>query len=179
MLSVSAKTADVKNNPRSTFFDYNALSAQADVIFVMAWGIHWTTSAPGAQDDMTWVRPVLKYISTLPRSNKFILGMQLYAMDWPNNGGAANPANSYQYADAIALAAQLALTPTYNPTADALTFGYVDSSGVPHVVWFTDAATEADRISLAQQYGLGGIGFWRLGEEDQSLWNDPLLTGAW
>jgi spore germination protein YaaH len=34
-------------------------------------------------------------------------------------------------------------------------------------------------MNLAEQDGLGGIGFWRLGEEDQSLWNEPLLTGTW
>ena len=114
MLCVSAKKADVKNNPRWTFFDYNSLSAQVDTMFVMGWGIHWTTSAPGAQDDMTWERPVLQYISTLPRVNKYVLGLQLYAMDSPNGGGAANPASSYQYADAVALAASLGVTPTYN-----------------------------------------------------------------
>ncbi len=179
MLCVSGKIADVNNNPRSTFFNYNALSAQADILFVMGWGIHWTTSAPGAQDDMTWESAVLRYISTLPRVNKYVLGLQLYAMDWANGGGAANPASSYQYAQAVALAASLGVTPTYNPTADAMTFSYTDSAGNPHIVWYTDAATEADRMNLAEQDGLGGIGFWRLGEEDQSLWNEPLLTGTW
>ena len=53
------KTADVPNHPRSTFFDYNGLSAQADALIVMCWGVRWSTSAPGAQDDMTWVRQVV------------------------------------------------------------------------------------------------------------------------
>ena len=46
-IAVSAKTADVPRHPRSTFFDYVALSASADQIFVMAWGIKWATSGPG------------------------------------------------------------------------------------------------------------------------------------
>ncbi|HYB29320.1 MAG TPA: glycosyl hydrolase family 18 protein [Solirubrobacteraceae bacterium] len=179
MLCVSGKTADVPNNPRSTFFDYNSLSAQVDIMFVLGWGIHWATSAPGAQDDMTWVRQVVSYIATLPRANKYVLGMQLYAMDWPDGGGSAHPAASYQYADAVNLAASTGITPTYDPTSDALTFSYTDTTGVQHTVWFTDAATEADRISLAQADGLGGVGVWRLGEEDQRLWDDPLITGAW
>ena len=179
MLAVSAKTADVQNNPRSTFFDYNALSAQARRIFVMAWGIHWSTSQPGAQDDMTWVHGVVAYISTLPRVTKYILGMQLYAMDWPNGGGSANPATSYEYANAVALAASVGATPTYNPTADAWTFSYTDAAGIAHVVWYTNSATEGDRIALAHANGLGGVGVWRLGQEDQQLWNNPLLTGTW
>ena len=79
------------NHPRSTFFDYAALSQQADWIFVMAWGIHWRTSAPGAQDDIGWLRQVVSYVATMPQRGRFVLGMQLYGMDWPNGGGAANP----------------------------------------------------------------------------------------
>ena len=179
MIAVSPKTADVPNHPRSTFFDYNALSAQADEIFVMGWGIHYAVSAPGAQDDLTWESQVIKYVASLPRVNKYILGMQLYAMDWPNGGGSASPASSYEYADAVALAQRVSATPTLDPTADALTFSYTDSAGVPHVVWFTNAATEGDRIALAQSNGFGGVGVWRLGQEDQQLWSNPLLSSTW
>ena len=46
--AVSAKTVDVMGHPRSTAFDYVELSKHVDAVFVMAWGIHWATSAPGA-----------------------------------------------------------------------------------------------------------------------------------
>jgi len=179
VLAVSAKTADVPNHPRSTFFDYNGLSAQADALIVMCWGVHWATSAPGAQDDMTWVSQVVSYISTLPRVSKFILGMQLYAMDWPNGGGSTNPATAMEYQDAMNLAASVGVTPTYDSAADAWTFSYTDAAGVPHTVWFTDSSTEADRVSLARRSGLGGVGVWRLGREDQRLWADPDLSTPW
>jgi spore germination protein YaaH len=178
-LAVSAKTADVPNHPRSTFFDYNALSAQADTLVVMCWGIHWATSAPGAQDDMSWVRQVVGYIATLPRTNKYVLGMQLYAMDWANGGGSANPATSYEYQDAVNLAAQVGATPRYDAASDALTFSYTDASGAHHDVWYTDATTEANRMTLAKNNGLGGIAFWRLGREDQRLWSNPLLSASY
>ncbi len=178
-LAVSAKTADVPNHPRSTFFDYNSLSAQADALLVMCWGVHWATSTPGAQDDMTWVRQVVAYLTTLPRLSKFILAMQLYAMDWPNGGGSASPATAMEYQDALNLAASEDVTPTYDSTADAWTFSYTDAASVPHTVWYTDSSTEADRISLAHESGLGGIGVWRLGHEDQRLWANPAITAAW
>ena len=178
-LAVSAKTADVPNHPRSTFFDYNGLSAQADALIVMCWGVHWATSTPGAQDDMTWVRQVVAYIATLPRLNKYILGMQLYAIDWPNGGGSANPGTAMQYQDVMSLAASEGVTPTQDSTADAWTFGYADAANVHHDVWYTDSATEADRIRLARQSGLGGVGVWRLGHEDQRLWANPAITSAW
>jgi spore germination protein YaaH len=145
----------------------------------MAWGIHWATSTPGAQDDMSWVKKVIAYIQTLPRLDKYVLGMQLFAMDWPNGGSKANTANGFEYQDAVDLAARMGVTPSYDATSDALTFSYTDGGGVHHDVWYTDSTTEANRISLAKSSGLGGVGLWRLGREDQRLWSDPLLGSAW
>jgi spore germination protein YaaH len=53
------------------------LSEAAETIFVMAWGIHWTTSGPGAQDDMDWWRRVVTYVVSIGRPSKFVMGMQL------------------------------------------------------------------------------------------------------
>jgi spore germination protein len=168
-LAVSAKTADVPNHPRSTFFDYDALSRSADTIFVMAWGIHWTSSAPGPQDGMEWWSRVAAYVASIGRPSKFVMGMQLYAMDWPAGGGSAHPATSLEYSDLSALIARVGALPVRDPAADAWTFKYVDADGVPHEVWYTDSATQASRVALARSYGLG-YGFWRLGNEDQRLW---------
>ncbi|MDQ3933486.1 MAG: glycosyl hydrolase family 18 protein, partial [Actinomycetota bacterium] len=173
-VAVSPKFADVPNHPRSTFFDYRELARHADTVFVMAWGIHWATSAPGAQDDLTWMRKVVEYVKTLPDRGPFVLGIQLYGMDWAGDGGTDQPADAYEYDDVMALAARTGSTPVRDPVTDAMHFSYVDEAGVPHQVWFTNADTQATRLQLARDAGMG-IGFWRLGREDQRLWQNPLL----
>jgi len=172
---VSAKTADVPRHPRSTFFDYKALSASADEIFVMAWGIRWATSAPGAQDDITWVRKVADYVATMPDPARFVMGTQLYAMDWKGEGGPANPADSYEYAEALTTAQAMGATLRHEPVPDGMTFSYTDAGGAPHAVWLADATTVERRFALATARGIG-IGVWRLGREDQRLWASPLLA---
>ena len=42
-----------------------------------------------------------------------------------------------------------------------------------HVVWLEDVASVEARLGLAEQHGAGGIGAWRLGQEDPRVW--PLL----
>ena len=179
-ISVSAKTADVPNHPRSTFFDYNALSESVDTIFVMAWGIKWARSAPGAQDALPWYTGVVNYVASLPRKQRFAMGMQLYGMDWANGGGSSNPAVAREYEDVMALRARTGATPVHDPVEDAYHFSYRDSAG-SHDVWYTEAATQATRIKLVRAAGLGGVGFWRLGREDQRLWDNPALApgAAW
>jgi spore germination protein YaaH len=173
-MAVSAKTADVPNHPRSTFFDYPALAQQADTIFVMAWGIHWTASAPGPQDDIGWLQKVVSYIDTVGVPGRFVLGMQLYGMDWPAGGGSSHPASSYEYSDLMALVQRVGASPVFDTETNANHFSYTDSDGVAHEAWYTDAATQETRMRLARDHGLG-FGFWRLGNEDQRLWDSPLL----
>ena len=142
----------------------------------MAWGIKWATSAPGAQDDIRWVTKVADYVKTMPDPSKFVMGTQLYAMDWPAGGGAAHPASSYEYADALALAQARGATPRLDPVdrRDDLPL-HRCRTATPHDVWYADATTVERRFALATARGLG-IGVWRLGQEDQRLWDSPLLA---
>ncbi|MCL5960221.1 MAG: glycosyl hydrolase family 18 protein [Chloroflexi bacterium] len=45
-----------------------------------------------------------------------------------------------------------------------------------HVVWLEDAASAEARLRLVEKLGSGGIGAWRLGQEDPKVW--PVLE-AW
>jgi spore germination protein YaaH len=108
-------------------------------------------------------------VASIGRPSKFVMGMQLYAMDWPAGGGAAHPATSLEYSDLSALIARVGAVPARDADSDAWTFKYTDADGVPHEVWYTDSLTQGTRVSLARSYGLG-YGFWRLGNEDQRLW---------
>jgi len=176
--AVSAKTVDVMGHPRSTAFDYVELSKHVDAVFVMAWGIHWATSAPGAQDDISWVRRVADYVASLPRKEKFVMGTMLYGMDWPNGGGSiANEATGRYFDDITALSARYGAAPVYSPEKDSWQLNYTDESGVPHEVWYSDASNVANRMQIARERGLG-IGFWRLGQEDTRIWQHPLVGGT-
>ncbi|HZP71920.1 MAG TPA: glycosyl hydrolase family 18 protein [Gaiellaceae bacterium] len=178
-VDVSAKVRDVPNHPRSTFYDYDAIAAQADTVFVMCWGIHWSTSVPGAIDDWDWVSQVAAYVAARPNRDKYVIGFGMYGLDWPSGGGPAHPATALEWGDVQKLLSQTGQQVTYDETEHAPHFSYVDGGGLTHDVWFTDAQSLGERIALAHATGVG-IGLWRLGDEDPGIWNDPLLApGAW
>jgi spore germination protein len=172
--AVSAKTTDSLTHPRSGAFDYPELAKYNDWIFVMAWGIHWSTSAPGAQDDFPWVRGVADYVASMPQREKFVMGTMLYGMDWANGGGAANPATALHWPEIQALIAQRGLTPRFDAEKNSYHVAYRDDAGVPHDLWYSDAQAIGDRVALARERGLK-VGFWRLGQEDERIWSDPRL----
>ena len=174
-VDVSAKSKDVKNHPRSTFYDYDALAAQADTLFVMCWGIHWRTSGPGATDDWTWATQVAAYVAARPNRAKYVLGWPMYGFDWPAGGGAANPATPLEWTGIQSLLAQTGASAGYDGAQHAPHFSYTDGSGAPHDVWYADGQSVGERIALAHQTGVG-VGLWRLGEEDPAVWANPLIA---
>jgi spore germination protein YaaH len=174
-VDVSAKAHDDLAHPRSGFYDYPVLADSADTVFVMAWGIHWSTSTPGPIADMPWLQSIVNYVNSLPNRQKYVFGTPLYGMDWVNGGGAANPATALEWAGVAALSARVGVAPTYDATAHETHFSYSDASGA-HEVWASNAAAVLERMRMYRANGYG-LGVWRLGYEDQAIWADPLLAG--
>jgi spore germination protein YaaH len=174
-VDVSAKTADNPTHPRSGLYDYPALARVADVVFVMAWGIHWSTSAPGPIADMPWLQAIVRYVNTLPNRSTYVMGSPMYGMDWPRTSGTGTPANALEWNDVAALSARVGTPAAYDATAHETQFAYTDASGVRHQVWASNAGAVLERMRLFRSNGYG-IGVWRLGREDQAMWADPLLA---
>jgi spore germination protein YaaH len=172
-VEVSAKFYSTQTG-RSGFYDYPGLARVADHVFVMAWGWHWTTSAPGPSDELGNVLRVANYVAGLPNKQRFVFGTPLYGHDWPWSGGASNPSTPREYAEVAAIARNHGVVARFDEPAYLWTFKYVEA-GVPHEVWFADATTVARRVQIAKVRGLG-IGFWRLGSEDQRIWDDPQIA---
>jgi spore germination protein YaaH len=173
---VTAKYYNIQSG-RAAMYDDAALSAVSDYVFVLDWGLHWTTSAPGGMDELSWFKRVAEYTATMPNKSKFVLGMPMYGIDWPNGGGAANPGTPLEFNEITALESEFGVLGEWEPVAADPHFSYVDGSGVQHSVWYSDRQSIEVRVTLAESLGLG-VGLWHLGSEDQSIWELPGLGGS-
>jgi spore germination protein YaaH len=176
-MAVSPKASDSPTHPRSGIFDYAALVPNVDWIFVMNWGIHWSTSAPGPIADLTWAAPNADYVASMPQKKKWILGAPMYGFDWPGNGGADEEATPLEFADVRALVARVGATPRFDTASGEWTFTYrSEADGKTHTVWYVDSRAIALKFALARDRGLGGVGVWHLGTEDQSIWSQAAVA---
>jgi spore germination protein YaaH len=173
---VTAKYYNIQSG-RAAMYDDAALSAVSDYIFVLDWGIHWTTSGPGSIDEYAWFKRVAEYTATMPNLSKFVLGMPMYGIDWAGGGGSGNPGTPLEYEDIVALASVFGALPEWDSTALSPHFSYTDGAGVQHQVWYTDKQSIGLRTELAASLGLK-IGLWHLGSEDQSVWSLPQLAAG-
>jgi spore germination protein len=150
-------------------YDYAALSAAADRVFVLGWGAHWEGSAPGPIAPLPWVRQVVANIASLPQARRFVLGEPLYGLDWAAGGRAT----ALQYSAVATLIHASGARPLLDRAVDELTFSY-RRAGVTHRVWYLDAHAVLNRLKVARAAGLA-VGVWRLGREDQALWEPPFV----
>jgi cellulose synthase/poly-beta-1,6-N-acetylglucosamine synthase-like glycosyltransferase/spore germination protein YaaH/peptidoglycan/xylan/chitin deacetylase (PgdA/CDA1 family) len=152
-----------------------------DYAVVMAYDEHSETDEPGAIASAGFVDRTLKRFSALIPSNKLVLGMGGFGYDWKTGGKAAE---SITNADALALAQ--GYRPDEKPDdvidfddeALEATFDYQDDDGVKHEVWFHDAASIANDLSLARTYHTRGAALWAIGQEDPSSWAAFGLHGS-
>src|SRR5208282_2877437 len=165
---VTAKYWNVPTG-RAAMYNDAALSVPSDYIFVLDWCYHWVTSAPGSIDEYSWFKRVAEYTATMPNLSKFTLGMPLYGVDWPDGGGPGHPGAALEYSAIMELAAQLGVTPEWEANAESPHFSYTAEGDVPHQVWFVDQQSLAARAELAASLGMK-VGLWRLGHEDQRIW---------
>ncbi len=172
---VTAKYWNVPTG-RAAMYNDAALSVPSDYVLVMDWGYHWVTSGPGSIDEYNWFSSVAKYTATMPNLHKFVLAMPLYGVDWPNGGGPSSPGTALQYSELTSLIASLGITPEWDNSSQSPHFSY-NAGGVQHQVWYVNQHSLEVRAGLANSLGMK-LGLWRLGKEDQTIWQLPLLGGA-
>lgn len=168
-INISAKTRETYTG-RSGFFDYTALAKHADRLFVLSWNLHWATGPSGPISDVRWVTDIADYVASLPNSDRFILGTNLYGFDWPEDGTAT----AYDHAAIVKLRNAVGAVEQWDADAKEPYFTYTDATGLKHDVWYATPASVDARLAVARERGLG-VGLWRLGHEDQAVWAVPSL----
>jgi len=156
------------DNAIGAFQDWQALANSSDQLSIMSYDQHYDTSDPGPIASIGWLRKIIAYAqsSHIPMQ-KFFLGLSPDGYDWNKDNDQA--AQGVTYDDIQKLLQEHRIKETWDETASAPYFLY-EQNGDKHEVWFENARSIDEKIILAKDAGFGGVTFWRLGKEDQSIW---------
>lgn len=159
-IAVPPKTSD--NIPWYEGYDYGAIGAVVDLVFIMTYDWHHAASEPGPVAPINEVRRTIEYAMTKMARSKILIGVPFYGYDWPlpyrpEIGGKAL---STQAATLLAMNNQVPIS--YSKETESAFFYYYDAAGQRHVVWFDDSRSMAEKMKLLKEYGIGGIGAWQL-----------------
>ncbi len=162
-------------------YDYDALCAASDGLFIMGYGYHWSTGDPGPVSPLFGGSPwsdyslewsVDDYLTWGAWPECLILGLPTYGREWPVSGNPATvPGSASGSGDAVVMSDAVELADAEGRSWDSVTH-------TPYVIrshsqlWYDDTESLGDKIAWAVDQGLGGVGFWALGYEggDTEFW---------
>lgn len=183
-MAVPAKTADSVNSSWSGAFDYAALGATLDEMYVMAYDEHYRIGPPGPVASLPWTEKVIRYAISVVPTKKLILGVPGYGYDWASTsrpgpeassgettlaGGGNGGAKSVPARSAAKLLDQAQAQVHWDPLMgeNVAVYGNADNA---HTVWYPDDRSLQAKLALARQYNLKGVALWRLGLESSTYW---------
>jgi peptidoglycan-N-acetylglucosamine deacetylase len=167
-------------------FDLKTIAANSDGILLMDYDQHQSVeSGPGPIAAQDWFLDNLKAVLKVVPKEKLICDLGSYGYDWTTSmptpakhKGDKEPAVKVLSADwtstqqawqsATDADAQIELDP------DSLNvhFAWDDNDmHQRHQVWFLDAVTILNEMRAARGLGIETFALWRLGSEDNSMWN--------
>ncbi|HEU5358816.1 MAG TPA: glycosyl hydrolase family 18 protein, partial [Gemmatimonadales bacterium] len=139
-----------------------------DRVFLMLYDEHDPSDDPGAVASQAWFDHHLARLLARVPAGKALVGIGEYGYLWADTSESAT---ELTFQDVMQLARDHAIHPTMDRDALNPTFHWDDPDSTSNIVWYLDGATAWNQIRAAERAGVAGIGIWRLGSEDPSLWS--------
>lgn len=159
------REGDLSYSNGSQAQDWRELAKYADQLRLMTYDEHWNSSKPGPIASVPWLRSILNYAKTLIPQEKLFVGVPLYGYDW----GEGQKANGLTYQDVQKLIKVHKPKVLWDSKSEIHYFKYI-ASGTTHTVWYEDSASFGAKLDLFDSLGTTNLSFWRLGGEDQRIW---------
>lgn len=145
-------------------YDYGALGTVTDAVVIMAYDHHYQGGPPGPVAPLPWVRDNVQFAARYIPRKRIYLGVGTYGYDWAKDGSST----SVSTVQVQALLNHYGIAPQWSQSAQEPHFTYTESQ--QHTVWYENARTFAQKVTLARSARIGGIAIWRLGYEDPKVW---------
>lgn len=150
--------------------DYGLLGENADFVFLMTYEWGYTYGPPMAVAPLNKVRQVVEYALTEIPREKILMGIPNYGYDWalPYERGITK-AQLIGNVEAVHIAIENGAQIQYAEIAKSPYFTY-RKNGVTHEVWFEDVRSITEKVNLAVEFGLFGVGYWNLMRPFRANW---------
>jgi spore germination protein YaaH len=149
-------------------YDYVQIQEDVDVMHLMAYDFHYMGGDHlGPLAPKGWVNDVVTRVQSLGHPEKYTLGVANYGIA----GGWYTSAKD---------AASRCTGGAYSSQTDHMTvcpIGHQEAGLAPHCttsqgdVWFEDVASMTEKAQLAKAHGLGGVGYWTMGDEPDGFFS--------
>lgn len=156
---------------KSDAFGYERVSKISDRVVVMAYDEHWSASAPGPVASIEWCTKVSDYARAKVPAEKLVMGNPFYGRAWADK----SLSRAYKYSGLSALIEEKGIAKIERQGAVPY-FEYSETVTVR--AYFDDAASIQARLGMYSARSIKNVAFWRLGQEDPSIWKAISVSAA-
>lgn len=143
--------------------DYAFHGKVADKVIIMTYEWGYLYGPPMAVSPYPEVKKVLSYAVTEIPSKKILMGSPNYGYDWTLPYVSGRPARILSINRALSLAYEVGAEIQFSERSKAPFYEY-SQNGVDHIVWFENPRSIAARLSLINDFSLGGVSFWTVNQ---------------
>lgn len=158
------------------WMDRCEIGTVADYVINMGYDEHYSGSEAGSVASLPYEEnAVSEYLSQGVPAEKLISAVPFYTRIWYSSENPDGTANTSSEVLSMGGVAQTLdswnLTPVWDAGTSQHLADWTTEDGVRCRIWIEDEDSIAIKARLIPKYGLGGIAAWRLGFEDDGIWD--------
>ena len=139
-----------------------------DYVIIMGYDEHYVGSEAGSVASLPWVEQGIQDTLDEVPAERVINAIPFYTRLWRTTGGNVT-------SEAIGMdQAQQTIADnnveTYWDKTTSQNYGKYDIDNSPYQIWLEDAQSVAEKVKLVSKYDLAGVSAWKLGFENNGIW---------
>lgn len=156
-------------NQGNVYYDYEEQGIIADYVILMGYDEHWAGCGnPGSSASQPFVEQSIDNLSSMVPAGKIINALPFYTRLWKTAGETVTDKAIYMKAVGTAVE-EYGMTIDYDE-ASGQKYARAEADGVVYEMWIEDMASMENKLIAVQERGLAGVAAWRLGYEEQEVW---------
>ena len=161
----------VDNYPPSgrPYYDYDEQGVVVDYVVLMGYDEHWGSSGdPGSTSSQPFVENSLDNLLKLVPADKIINALPFYTRLWTTSGDTVTDKAIFMKSiDKVV--SDYGMIIDYDEAAGQK-YARAEVNGVIYEMWIEDYASMENKLIAVQKRDLAGVAAWRLGYEEQAVW---------
>lgn len=160
---------DYPPNQGNVYYDYEEQGTIADYVILMGYDEHWAGCGhPGSSASLSFVEDAMDNLRSMVPEGKIIHALPFYTRLWKTDGGTVTDKAIYMKAiDTVV--EEYGMTVHYDVDS-AQRYGKAEVDGAVYEMWIEDMESMENKLIAVQERGLAGVAAWRLGYEEQEVW---------
>ena len=156
-------------NAGNTYYDYKEQGIIADYVVLMNYDEHWGGSGdPGSTSSQPFTEASIDNLLELVDASKIINALPFYTRLWKTSGQTVTD-NAIIMKAIDANVSQLGMIIDFDEEAGQK-YASKEANGVLYQMWIEDYASMENKLAVVAEKNLAGIAAWRLGYEEQAVW---------